>query len=98
MFVPKSKKQNDAVVSIAYEILGSPIFWIGITDAGTEGEWTYGDGSVINFENWAPGKPGFPDFDDCAFVSTHSGPEVPEYYGKWIDNLCDKHFDVICEF
>ena len=48
--------QNAAVTSNAIDFPSS-YFWIGITDAGIEGEWTYGDGSVINFENWGPGEP-----------------------------------------
>ena len=98
MFEPKSITQNNAVVSTAKEVWASRYFWIGITDAGTEGEWTYGDGSVINFENWRPGQPGFPDFDDCAFVSTFPEPKDYELYGKWLDTPCDARNDVICEF
>ena len=68
MFEPKSLTQNDAVAVYANDIWESRYIWLGITDAGTEGEWTYADGSVINFENWGQGEPGFPDFYDCAFM------------------------------
>ncbi|MCH2103813.1 MAG: hypothetical protein MK297_07385 [Planctomycetes bacterium] len=67
---------------------GSEELWIGLTDVGTRGEWTWSSGEAFDFNAWAPGEPnnlfGLEDFvvltgqrdgvwEDVFTTSTHRG-------------------------
>ena len=39
-------------------IAGRPAAWLGATDSGTEGTWTWIGGESWSFANWAAGEPG----------------------------------------
>ena len=67
---------------------GSEELWIGLTDVGTRGEWTWSSGEAFDFNAWAPGEPnnlfGLEDFvvltgqrdgvwEDVFTTATHRG-------------------------
>ena len=65
--------------------------YIGLTDDFAEGTWTWVDGTKIQYENWAPNKPGSSTSKNCV--------ELVKSTGQWRDNYCwwryAKHF--ICK-
>lgn len=54
---------------------GVGLYWIGFTDAASEGTWAWSDGTAVTYENWAPGEPndwpnaGIPHEEDYALIS-----------------------------
>ena len=67
--------------------------WIGATDAGHEGNWTWTDGSPIWKGNWWPGNPNNNGFgQDCAI--TNDGARCS---GKWNDKACSNKEPFHCQ-
>ena len=50
--VINSQEENDFLVSVA-----DGQFWLGLTDAGTEGSFHWINGEPLDYQNWAPGEP-----------------------------------------
>ncbi len=67
-----------AAQEIIWRVFGDADFWIGYSDAATDGIWVWADGSPAGYENWANGYP-------------HSGPTYNYAYipafggGAWRD-------------
>jgi len=55
--------------------------WIGVQDPITEGVYQWSDGTVWNYEHWAPGEPDNTYEEDCAFMRTTDD-------GGWNDHAC----------
>ena len=73
--------------------------YIGIhaKDHAKEGPWVYSSsGTNLDFENWAPGKPGN-SYNDCAHILANSGTWHGED-GLWYDSNCNWKYHFICEF
>uniref|UniRef100_A0A1I7ZDR6 C-type lectin domain-containing protein n=1 Tax=Steinernema glaseri TaxID=37863 RepID=A0A1I7ZDR6_9BILA len=63
-------------------------FWIGLhKDAGTNSQYTWIDGSPMDYKNWSPGYPGSSAAEKCGAYSN----------GKWIALSCTKLLPFVCE-
>lgn len=79
------------VWSVVAELGGD--FWIGLSDAGEEGEWEWSDGSPLGFAAWAPTSPddGGGDDEDCVEM-------LHAEEGRWNDRDCaTDYLDYVCE-
>ena len=60
-------------------------FWIGGSDKITEGEWTWTDGSPMNYTNWGTEEPSETDWlgrqEDCLTIDLRDG--------TWNNKVCD---------
>ena len=96
---PRTTAQNAAIKSLGY---GGSSTWIGLTDRGTEGSWTWSDGSHAgatgasswqaswSFENWQGGQPdNSQGIEDCVVLRSQNG--------KWNDANCDTRRRFYCE-
>ncbi|GFR59039.1 collectin-12 [Elysia marginata] len=60
--------------------------WIGLTDKNAEDKWEWMDGSLPEYNNWAPGQPGIVHgLEDCAALDPDDG-------GLWHDYKCEDLF------
>ncbi|XP_041036051.1 C-type lectin domain family 17, member A-like isoform X1 [Carcharodon carcharias] len=63
-------------------------YWIGLTDRGSEGNWTWVDGTPVSFTQWYGGEPNnWNDHENCAFIRRTD----------WNDVSCTDQFRFICE-
>merc|ERR1712198_320043 len=72
--------------------------WIGATDEGHEGNWTWIDGTPVVKGPWNTGEPnnGVVMWDEnCAAANFKTLPWWA--YGKWSDKSCDKELKFACE-
>jgi hypothetical protein len=68
-------------------------WWMGYTDAGTEGIWAWQDGSTSTFTAWASGEPNDSGAgEDCGQLNRFH----PEY--TWNDEPCYSTFRFVCEY
>ncbi|XP_048765293.1 perlucin-like [Ostrea edulis] len=66
-------------------------FWVGGTDAFTEGHWIWiNTRQPFTFTDWAPLEPYQGVGNDCMTLAYHEG-----YH--WNDDVCDHKYDFICE-
>ncbi|XP_048579857.1 uncharacterized protein LOC5521688 isoform X1 [Nematostella vectensis] len=64
-------------------------FWIGFNDRGSEGNFSWVDGSNSSFKNWRKGEPNNWQNEDCA--------EAVWNTGQWNDELCSNTYGYICK-
>ena len=62
-------------------------YWIGYTDAVTEGQFQWNDGSPSTFHRWVAGAPNN-DGQDCT---------VLQDFGSWADQPCGDMHPYVCE-
>ncbi|XP_053335470.1 CD209 antigen-like protein E [Clarias gariepinus] len=74
--------------------LNSSVYWIGLSDRDTEGEWKWVDGTTLTTEFWGSGEPsnssGGKD-EDCVEIYFYSNRYI------WNDNKCSESLHWICE-
>ena len=66
--------------------IGGYTFWLGASDAASEGSWTWSDGSAVSWTSWAGSEPNGGTTEDCL-----------AWYGHgryWFDSRCssDRYF------
>jgi hypothetical protein len=62
--------------------------WIGLHDLASEGDFTWTDGAVVDFTDWAAGEPGADgEYTDC----TLDGPD------GWVDLPCEEGHAFFCK-
>lgn len=65
-------------------------FWIGLTDAASEGEFEWTDGTPYDHERWAGGEPNNAgDGEHCVELADWAG-------GEWNDMPCDAELLYVC--
>jgi len=81
-----SQQEQDFVA----DLTEGQISWIGLTDAATEGEWLWSDGTPVDYLNWdtAHGQPNGEDTWDCVYTEGSTG--------GWWDDVCDLRLWVVC--
>lgn len=56
-----------------YQTFGTVGFWIGFSDAATEGTWTWTSGESPTYTNWCPGEPNNASNEDFSNLSGCGG-------------------------
>ncbi|ELK36684.1 Pulmonary surfactant-associated protein D [Myotis davidii] len=86
---PRSAAENEALQHLL-EAENKGAAFLSMTDAQTEGSFTYPGGKPLVYSNWAPGEPNNNGGnEDCVEIFTN---------GKWNDKSCGEKRLVICEF
>ncbi|XP_058849518.1 C-type lectin domain family 4 member E-like isoform X2 [Acipenser ruthenus] len=73
-------------------------YWIGLTDAVTEGTWLWVDGTPLNDKTqyWVSGEPNDNNGkEDCAILPFYADPLHP--LNSWNDIECQNNYSRICE-
>ena len=52
-----SQGENDALVQLLDDFGWPPYIWLGLSDDGDEGNWTWSSGEPLEFTNWYPNEP-----------------------------------------
>uniref|UniRef100_A0A8C4MYB3 Surfactant protein D n=1 Tax=Equus asinus asinus TaxID=83772 RepID=A0A8C4MYB3_EQUAS len=85
---PRSAAENEALQQLV--TAQNKIAFLSMTDATTEGKFTYPTGETLVYSNWAPGEPNNNGgAENCVEIFTN---------GKWNDKNCKEQRLVICEF
>ena len=83
--------ENDFVNNQAFLRFGGK-WWVGLTDAASEGTWVWSNGDAVSYTNWASGEPNDSGGnEDCT--------QLGRYYPSktWNDEPCSSTFRFICE-
>ena len=106
LFEPKSRLQNELVLTLVKHRQQKHKAWVGITDREFEGKFKYvSSGKDVFFTNWATGEPNdHQDGQDCVnFYSIYSNFKLEngklelESQSRWDDESCNAKFHFICE-
>ncbi|XP_048343345.1 C-type lectin domain family 17, member A-like [Sphaerodactylus townsendi] len=69
--------------------LTDEVFWMGLSDAGSESQWIWVDGTPLTLAYWGKGEPNNAGHgEDCATLPSN---------GKWNDVSCSRNERWICE-
>lgn len=84
---PDSDQQQEGIA--LYTDPYDTIFWLGLTDGVTEGQWYWVDGSTGYYNNWDYGEPNDYQYgEDCAVLRAS---------GAWDDFDCEQTHAYVCE-
>ena len=65
--------------------------WIGATDSGNEGTFTWSNGNVFSYYNW----------EDCTYQPSEDGNDCAMIesgkHGRWVDQNCAENLRYICQ-
>ncbi|MGB0592578.1 MAG: fibrinogen-like YCDxxxxGGGW domain-containing protein [Myxococcota bacterium] len=89
----KSSAVNDALYALMNEANpeGKLAPWIGLTDQGNEGTWTWVDGSPLgDYDNWDDPEPNGGTLENCVHMNAwgYDGPT-----SEWNDYFCDAFYN-----
>jgi hypothetical protein len=80
---PRSSAEQDLLASLHSDTGG--FYWLGATDSRAEGNWTWTDGSVVEYSAWGPAEGSGGQAENCAALRG----------GEWHDRGCfDRHFSM----
>ena len=82
-----SREENEFVESLTSRY--NSYHWIGGSDAVSEGEWVWSDGSSWVYQNWLPDKPDGGRNKNCLAIDTMLHVNRPGD-GKWRDWSCSQ--------
>ncbi|XP_059842825.1 C-type lectin mannose-binding isoform-like [Hypanus sabinus] len=78
---------------ISYVDENTPGTWIGLNDIWKEGNFTWSDGTIYSYSNWADSEPNDQHFyEDCVQIHFFSDSE------KWNDYDCDESHGFVCSY
>jgi len=87
----QNKQEESAVAKlIPYGDLKQ--YWIGLTERGRDGMWTWTDGTEYEYDNWRPGEPNnyVGRDEDCAMINLWG-------LKQWFDSSCASSLHYICQ-
>jgi hypothetical protein len=83
------------------EKLATPPYWIGLTDAQSEGHYLWTDGQTPTYTNWSPGEPNNDKQlgENCVEVQSPRTSKTHRVNidGKWNDESCDRLKPFVCK-
>ena len=91
IYEPRNRANFELIFKTAVEIFGSqnPVFWLGIDDIQTEGEFCYRSDKKLATNSWTPWyKNDLEGEDENCLVGIKN---------KWDDRNCSSYMWVICE-
>lgn len=88
--VTLSSPEEQAFLTGEENSRASSPFWIGYSDKGTEGTFTWASGEPTVYVNWRPGQPNNDNNQNCAEDNSQST-------GQWNDIDCSQTRHFICE-
>jgi hypothetical protein len=85
-----TEAENAWLVSVLPERADLMVWWIGLRDAQGDSMWTWSNGSMSTFVNWAPGEPNYPGYQNCAQLVMQPGMQYPSGTpaGVWNNSFC----------
>lgn len=83
--IASSTEQSTITTSV---VSGTNLYWIGYTDAATEGTWVWKDGTSSAYSNWIPSQPDGSGTNCATFNKTD---------GFWYDDACTTSQRYGCE-
>ena len=72
------QETNEVVSNL---LSGSGVYWLGGTDAASEGAWQWADGTPWGFTNWRSGQPD--NEDGQHYLVTYNGLWADAALGSW---------------
>ena len=91
LVVISDKAENEFVTNLAHAKGAGPIYWLGFTDLGSEGNWRWVNGQKITYTNWSVNEPNnFKGREHCGNVGWRT------QYG-WDDAPCDEKHGFVVE-
>jgi hypothetical protein len=80
---------HNEIVGGAYSVAGG-LWWIGLDDRVSEGDFEWTDGTPHDFDAWAGGEPNdYDNAEDCAHLADWAG-------GAWNDLGCGAVINYVC--
>lgn len=82
---------SDDIQSVLEGLITSDQYWIGLDDTGSEGNFTWINGTLLNTTHWAVGEPDNKDDENCVVLKPVGGQI------KWFDMRCLDFNSFICQ-
>ncbi|WKY06181.1 hypothetical protein Q1695_006408 [Nippostrongylus brasiliensis] len=97
-----SREENDFITNLAKENITKHKYvydlnlWIGLEF--TDRQWSWSDGSSVDYKNWAPGEPNRDD-ENCVIINQIPNMVYARWrFGQWSDYICNRKIrGFICE-
>ena len=87
-----SSREENKIIASMYG--GCCYVWLGGSDFNTEGNWTWSDGSSMDWTYWWQEEGQGGPQENCLALHTYLGTTSRDY---WFDYNCTDHFYFICE-
>ena len=87
--VLKTAEENGALRDAMAARFAAARMWIGLTDGGEEGNWSWTSGAPLEYAAWQPGEPNDFNGEDCA--------ELHADVWQWNDLDCAVPLPSVCE-
>ncbi|NXO56594.1 SFTPA protein, partial [Aramus guarauna] len=84
---PRNEEENKAILGIVKQY--NRYAYLGIKEGETSGQFTYIDGTPLNYTKWHPYEPNSKGTEKCVEMYTD---------GNWNDKKCNLYRLTICEF